>query len=299
MSEGATILCAGRIYCDLVFTGLDAAPEPGREVFADALKICAGGGAYITAAYLAALGEHVGLVGMLPAAPFGAIVRAEMDHNGVHAFCEETHDEDAQLTAALVTKTDRAFVTRRVGKAVPQSKIDALPLARHLHIGELTTALEHRDLLQVARASGMTISLDCSWDGQVLARNDVAEIIALVDLFLPNEDEARALETYCTHVQPRLATIVKRGPEGASCLRTGRDAIHAPGHQVELVDTTGAGDAFNAGFLSAWLAGQSMEAALALGNACGATAVSRVGGAGALPDLSGMSAADPLRQAAQ
>lgn len=299
MTGAVPILCAGRIYCDLVFTGLDGAPEPGREVFADALKICAGGGAYITSAYLAALGEAVGLIGMLPAAPFGTVVGEEMQQNNVQSFCEETHGQDAQLTAALVTDKDRAFVTRRVGDAVPQSQIDALPDARHLHIGELTTALEHPDLLRAAQARGMTISLDCSWDGQVLARPDLAEIISLVDLFLPNEAEAEALETYCTHVQPRLATIIKRGPNGASCLRTGREPVHASGHDVQVVDTTGAGDAFNAGFLSAWLAGQSMEMALALGNACGATAVARVGGAGALPDLCDLRDGPIITQAAQ
>lgn len=282
------ILCAGRIYCDLVFTGLDGPPEPGREVFADALKVCAGGGAYITSAYLAALGETVGLVGMMPAAPFGGVVSDEMQRNNVQSFCEETQGQDAQITAALVTQSDRAFVTRRVGSAVPQSQIDALPQARHLHIGELTTALEHPDLLRRAQASGMSISLDCSWDGQALTRPDLAEIISLVDLFLPNEDEAAALEACCTHVQPRLATIIKRGAKGASCLQTGRTAIHAAGLDVAVVDTTGAGDAFNAGFLSAWLAGQPMELALALGNACGATAVARIGGAGDLPDLSSL-----------
>lgn len=299
MSAGLPILCAGRVYCDLVFTGLDGAPEPGREVFADALKICAGGGAYITSAYLAALGETVGLVGMLPTSPFGGVVAAEMQQNGVHSFCEQTIGEDAQLTAALVTSKDRAFVTRRVGAAVPQGQVDNLPDARHLHIGELTTALEHPDLLRAAQASGMTISLDCSWDGQVLARPDLADIISLVDLFLPNEDEAEALETYCTHVQPRLATIVKRGAKGATCLRTGRTPVHAPGHSVQVKDTTGAGDAFNAGFLSAWLSGQSMEKALELGNACGATAVARVGGAGALPNLSDLHEGAFNQQAAQ
>lgn len=299
MTAGSSILCAGRIYCDLVFTGLDGAPEPGREVFADALKICAGGGAYITSAYLAALGEQVGLVGMLPAGPFGTVVSDEMAQNGVQPFCEQTLDQDAQLTAALVRGKDRAFVTRRVGAAVPQTQVDNLPEGRHLHIGELTTALEHRDLLRAAHAQGMTVSLDCSWDAQVLQRHDLSEIISQVDLFLPNEDEAKALEDHGTHVQPRLATIIKRGAAGASCMRTDRAPVHAAAQRVGVVDTTGAGDAFNAGFLSAWLAGRSIEMALALGNACGATAVARIGGAGMLPDLSGLRDTLADQQAAQ
>lgn len=286
MTGRMPILCAGRVYCDLIFTGLDDTPQPGREVYADALKICAGGGAYIAAAYLAALGNDVGLAGMLPAAPFGAVVDAEIRQNRVRSYCQQTEDHDAQLTAALVTATDRAFITRRVGAAVPQSMIDNLPDAKHLHIGEMTTALEHPDLLFAARARDMTISLDCSWDGQTLDRSDLSDIISLVDIFLPNEDEAKALQTRCAKAQPRLATIIKQGSKGATCLHAGHEAVHAPGHSVEVKDTTGAGDAFNAGFLSAWLGGHSMERALQLGNACGATAVARIGGAGSLPDLS-------------
>lgn len=299
MIASAPILCAGRVYCDLVFTGLNGVPEAGREIYADGLKVCAGGGAYITSAYLAALGERVGLIGMLPAAPFGAVVEEEMRQNRVQSYCVLTQGQDPQMTAALVTPTDRAFVTRRVGQAIPVEMIGNLPDARHLHLGELTTALEHPELLKAAQTRGMTVSLDCSWDGQVLARSDLTDIISLVDLFLPNEDEAAALEAHCTDVQPRLATIIKRGPNGASCLRTGRTPVHAPAHTVDVVDTTGAGDAFNAGFLSAWLAGHPMELALELGNACGATAVTRVGGAGALPDLSLLPDMAVEQQAAQ
>lgn len=299
MMDSQQILCAGRIYCDLVFTGLDDAPRPGREVYADGLKICAGGGAYITAAYLAALGETVGLVGMLPAAPFETVVKEEMQQNNVWSFCEPTKGLDAQLTAALVTGPDRAFVTRRVSAAVPQQKIDDLPSAKHLHIGELTTALEHPDLISAARQRGMTISLDCSWDGQTITRSDLSDLIAKIDIFLPNEDEAKALKRHKTRVEPKLATIIKQGDKGATAIMADSATLHTPVASVQVVDTTGAGDAFNAGFLSAWLAGSSWEEALELGNACGRTAVARVGGAGQLPDLSALRRVGFSAQAAQ
>jgi sugar/nucleoside kinase (ribokinase family) len=280
------ILCAGRIYCDLVFSGLDGGPVPGREVFADRLALRAGGGAYITAAYLSALGCDVGLMGVLPAPPFTVPVTQEMAQNRVVSHCTDpTQGDDPQITVALAHGGDRAFVTRRCGAALVLHKGAALPAARHLHIGELTTALDHPDLIAAARGQGMTISLDCSWDGRALADSRAAEIIASVDLFLPNGAEMDALQRNGIAVAPQVASIVKRGNQGAVVIASDGARQSAPACAATVQDTTGAGDAFNAGFLSAWLTGQPLADCLARANCCGALAVARLGGAGHLPDL--------------
>jgi sugar/nucleoside kinase (ribokinase family) len=280
------ILCAGRIYCDLVFSGLDGGPVPGREVFADRLALRAGGGAYITAAYLSALGCDVGLMGVLPAPPFTVPVTQEMAQNRVTSHCTDPAPaDDPQITVALAHGGDRAFVTRRCGAALVLQKGAALPAARHLHIGELTTALDHPDLIGAARGQGMTISLDCSWDTQALADPRAPAVIASVDLFLPNSAEAEALRQNGIAVAPRVASIVKRGNQGAVAIAAGGATQSAPACAATVQDTTGAGDAFNAGFLSAWLAGRPLAECLARANHCGALAVARLGGAGHLPDL--------------
>lgn len=276
------ILCAGRIYCDLVFSGLESGPEPGREVFADRLALCAGGGAYITAAYLSALGAEAGLMGVLPAAPLGACVTREMAVNRVASHCTQAADGDPQITVALAQGGDRSFITRRVGAAIAQAD---LPPARHLHIGELTTALAHPGLIAKARSRGMTVSLDCSWDADALADPRAAEAIASVDIFLPNAAEMAALAEAGIAVDPVLMTVVKRGAEGATLIGADRARLGAAATPATPIDTTGAGDAFNAGFLAAWLDGADLEDALRLANRCGAIAVGRIGGAGALPDL--------------
>jgi len=288
-----TILCAGRIYCDLVFSGLKGGPEPGREVFADRLALCAGGGAYITAAYLSALGRDAALLGVLPVPPFAAAVTTEMAQNRVTSLCTEPEPgADPQVTVALAQGGDRTFVTRRSGAALDLQKGAALPDAGHLHIGELTTALEHPDLIGAARAQGMTVSLDCSWDAEALADRRAQACIASVDLFLPNAAEAEALKQNGIIAAPRVATIVKRGDQGAVAIAGGGAPLSVPACSATVLDTTGAGDAFNAGFLSAWLAGHRLADCLTRANRCGALAVARLGGAGALPDLTDL-AADP------
>ncbi|MCC6304755.1 MAG: carbohydrate kinase family protein [Rhodobacteraceae bacterium] len=284
MSPPLDLVAAGRIYCDLVFAGLDAPPAPGREVYAGSLTIAGGGGAFITAAYAAALGLAAGLAGILPAPPFDAAVRGEAAALGIRSHCAPAPaGSDPQITAAIVTGGDRAFVTRRPGAALAEPL--ALPPARHLHVGELATLLDHPRLLALARAAGMTVSLDCSWDGAAFARPGVAEAIAAVDLFLPNEGEAARLLALGIALEPRVATVVKRGPAGARALPRGAPAVEVAAAPAAAVDPTGAGDAFNAGLIAAWLDGAPVAAALALGVACGAVAVARPGGATALPCL--------------
>ncbi|PRY26171.1 sugar/nucleoside kinase (ribokinase family) [Aliiruegeria haliotis] len=274
------VLCVGRVYCDVILSGLDRMPSPGTEIYADGVALRAGGGAYITAAYLAALGRPVCLAAQLPSGPLGALVRAEIDGAGLDAsLCASAESEDPQLTVALVDSSDRAFVTRRVGAAVPDVSDTALRRLGigHLHIGELATLAEQPGLLDMARRNGLTVSLDCGWDESLNA--EVAPLIGAVDLFLPNESEEHWLSGLGAAPSGDAAplTVVKCGGDGSRASRDGQ-RIEVTAEPVEVLDTTGAGDAFNAGFLHRWLSGDPLEACLAAGNRCGAVAVGAVGG---------------------
>jgi sugar/nucleoside kinase (ribokinase family) len=283
---GYEVLCVGRLYCDMVFSGLEGLPVLGQESFAEGLTIGPGGGAYITAAYLARMGMTSGLAAILPAPPFGDAMRRELERSDVNLDpCQPAAAHEApQITVAMVADGDRAFLTKRTGAALPAKLATYLarPGLRHLHIGELTTLLEHPDLIDMARAQGLSISLDCAWDSAALARRDLSEIIAQVDLFLPNAEERRALA-----LDPSLlrgtTIVVKDGAAGAYC-----GDVRVPARPTTPTDTTGAGDAFNAGFIAAWLSGAPLRAAMEAGTAAGAIAVSLPGGASGVPDLRGI-----------
>ena len=279
------VLCAGRVYCDLVFSGLDALPRLGRETYAEALSLHAGGGAWVTAGWLACLGRAVELCATLPAAPFDAIVTDAARAAGVRpGISTAATDGDPQVTCAMALGGDRAFLTRRPGSALPVDRADAIrrPGLAHLHVGELATLLECPDLVPAARAAGLTVSLDCGWDDAVFERHDLVERLTEVDVFLPNEDESAALVARGLPERPAPLTVIKRGARGATAIgEAGRRDV--AGRAVEPVDATGAGDAFDAGFVHAWLEGRSVERCLALGNECGARAVVRHGGASGLP----------------
>lgn len=270
------VLCVGRLYCDLVFTGLPAMPHLGRETYAEGVSLHAGGGAVITAAHLAQLGRPAYLAAYWPAPPFAECLRADVEAVGIAAaLCRPSESDEPQITVAMNGDGDRAFLTRRVGAAVPRLHRGDLAGIGHLHIGELATLIECPWLLDLARGAGLSISLDCSWDDRTTA--DVGALISAVDVFMPNEEEVAQLSHLGLTGLLAPLTVIKRGAAGASAV-TENASVDMPTVPVPVIDTTGAGDAFNSGFLDAWLSDLPLDRCLAAGNARGAVAVQQSGG---------------------
>lgn len=284
----AGVLCVGRIYCDLVFTGVEAMPTLGHERFARALDVTPGGGAFITAAHLAGLGRRAALVARLGLDPISQALEPVLAATGVDlAHVERAADAGPQVTVVVVQDGDRAFLSRRAGEARPATLQAALraPRARHLHIAEYATLVEIPELVGAAKAAGLTVSLDPSWDDTLIASPRLLEDCRGVDVFLPNAVEATTITGCATldEAATRLAAhfpvvVVKNGGEGATAI-AGPERLTLPAPAVPVVDTTGAGDAFDAGFLDRWLAGAPLGDCLAAGIARGSLSVQTVGGA--------------------
>lgn len=274
------VLCVGRLYCDLIFTNVPRMPTLGTEVFTGGLGIHAGGGGPITAAWLASLGHATTLASYLPAEPFRDHLSAEIARAGVDLSLSRpaAADLDPQLTVSIVASEDRAFLTRRPGAPCPDLTVADIRRAGvgHVHIGELSTLIERPGLLAAAREAGVTVSLDCGWD-ETLERAEIGQLLAGIDVFLPNAAEADHLDRLGVPARAAKLAVIKRGAGGASALVDGTE-IHDPALGATPIDSTGAGDAFNAGFLSAWLAAEPLAGCLRAGNATGARAIARRGG---------------------
>jgi sugar/nucleoside kinase (ribokinase family) len=258
------------------------------------VSLHAGGGAFITAATLAALGQRPSQFSILPAAPFDAIVLAELAATGVSSeLCPPAGSGiDPQITVAMTCGSDRAFLTRASGAAVPPIKATEMAAFSHLHIGELKTLEENPFLIDLARELGMTLSLDCGWQDQF--HRKAADLIAAVDLFLPNQSELDALTAIGVPENCAELTVVKNGEKGARARRRMQpDWVHQPTRPVPVVDATGAGDAFNGGFISQWLSGARLETCLETGNACGAISVQSAGGVGGLAGIAALHEKEP------
>ena len=159
------------------------------------------------------------------------------------------------------------------------------------------------EMFRAARARGQCTSLDLGWDPSGLW--DIAARCAVlphVSVIFPNRSELEAV-TGASEIGPVLQLLHEMGAERVALKLGGEGAVYAgpegearhPGYPVMVRDTTGAGDAFNAGFLREWLEGKAAEDCLALGNACGALTAGALGGTGGLLSLS--EARDLMRRA--
>jgi sugar/nucleoside kinase (ribokinase family) len=284
------VLSIGRLYCDIVFRGFDALPQLGEERFAREVSVVPGGGGFITAAHLASLGAPVALLSRIGLDPLSHAIAPGLAASGVDLrWLERAPDAGPQPTVVMVQGGERAFLSHRAGTACPATLRMALadPAVRHLHIAEFATLAEIPELVASAKLAGLTVSLDPSWDDAWIRDPDLVRRATGTDVFLPNAAEARAIAD-CEDLDQagrRLArhfsvVVIKDGAQGARLYQR-ELSLDLPAPQGgPVLDTTGAGDAFNAGFLAAWLAGRSPARALAEGIACGTLSVQGVGGAG-------------------
>ncbi|OSQ36466.1 ribokinase [Thalassospira mesophila] len=281
----------GRTYCDLLFSGVETMPVLGREVFSKNLAIEPGGGAFITAAHLHHFGRPAALLSRVGTDPLSIVLKSALDQSGIDLqFLEITGDAGPQVTVVTIQDNDRAFLSRRAGSAHPATLPAAWQWqnARHLHIAEYATLHEIPDLVFQARSHGLSVSLDPSWDETLIHGAHILDNAAGIDMFMPNLEEARAITG---HDDPVAAlnilakhfpvVALKIGKEGAYLAIDG-DILHQSAPDVVVVDTTGAGDAFNAGFIDSWLNKRPALECLNSGIQAGSQAVQMAGGAGKL-----------------
>lgn len=294
----------GDLNYDLVMADLTEEPAANREVLAGAHRLALGGSAGIFAAVLRALGSKVGFIGRIGSDMLGDLLRAALDARGIDtAGLRRGPEAQTGLTVSLVREGERALVTVPGAMALLRAADipwDQVGRARHLHLASyyLLAALrpEVPAILAKARALGLTTSLDTGWDpADRWEWPEIEALLPLVDVFLPNETEALHLTGAggAPEALDRLlaagagAVAVKMGARGALAGR-GAERLASPPYPVRALDSTGAGDSFDAGFIHLFTRGRELRACLDLGNACGALAVGRLGGAEDAPDEAGV-----------
>lgn len=286
------ILVVGEINVDLVFKHCHALPAPGREVLADDFCMTPGSSSMICAMGLARLGNPVAFRGKLGADSWGAYCLDALRAAGIDVAAVQP---DATLrtgvTVSLSTPQDRALVTfpGAIGALRADEVDDALLAgADHLHVSSyyLQRALrpDCRALFARAHAAGLSTSLDPGFDPEQAWASDLLGTLEEVDLFLPNELELAAitgrdnvLDGLRVLDNGRTQTVVKRGQLGCASLDQAQ-LLEVTAFAVDPVDSTGAGDSFDAGFLHAWLRGQALRDCMRWGSACGSLSTRRTGG---------------------
>jgi sugar/nucleoside kinase (ribokinase family) len=258
-----------------------------------------GGSACLFACQAAKLGLRVGILGRVGDDAYGQLVLRRLRECGVDTRWVQV---DARLKTGIgVTLCradgDRAILTYggSLNAVYPADVTDEFfASARHFHYCSyyLQTNLLPMvpAILRRAKSLGLTISLDTNWDPHETWDGGLAESLSQADLFFPNEQEARAITRVPT-VEQALNALLKRAPtvaiklgERGALVGRGSERLLSPVERVEKpLDTVGAGDSFDAGFVVGWLKGWPLGDCAALANACGrATTLAHGGIAGQL-----------------
>jgi sugar/nucleoside kinase (ribokinase family) len=283
------LVTAGETFDDFVFHGLARLPKPGEEIKTDSFARSPGGGAIITAVAAARLGLRCGVIASL-SREAARLLRAE----GIRVINVRRPEEPSAISIAMSTTTDRAFVTfNGMHATLPGRLRAALPRvrARHVHLALFPGACRPwiATIRSLARR-GVGVSWDFGWNPQLCADRSFAPLARTVDDLFLNRDEAIVYAGVATLVDALAhwrrspnRVIVKLGARGACVVGGEGREIRRAAPRVRVLDTTGAGDAFNGGFLAATLRGAGVADAVTLGNRIGALSTRRPGGLAGLP----------------
>lgn len=293
------VTIAGELNLDLILYGLPEQLAPERELLADRMMLTLGSSSAIVAHNLAALGSRVGFQSRIGDDPLGQIALDRLHEGGV----DITHvrrpggTSTTGLTVILHHAAWRNILTYAgtISELTwDDLDIDYLADSRHFHLSSfyLQRALRPRaaELLRTLKSRGLTISLDTNDDPDDKWDESIRDLFPFVDVFLPNEREickvagTEDLEAAITKVSQLVPlVVVKLGRRGALAQRGGT-RITSAASEVTPVDSVGAGDSFDAGFLHRYIRGADLADCLANGNVAGALSTTRAGGTEAFRD---------------
>ena len=299
-NKNLDVLAIGELNADLILTGLKQGPVLNQEIIADSYKKTLGSSTALCAGNIARLGLSVAFCGKVGKDEMGSFVLDELKKRDIDTrFCISDSQVETGLTLVLNWHGDRAMVSVLGATNTFSAKdfdINIIKSAKHLHVGSFFLLSSLRkdlsDIFKKAHEWGISTSLDTGWDDSGNWDYDIRSVLKYTDIFFPNETEALHITGTSSFVDAAAelekvcggTVTIKRGKNGACCFSGGKRYAVDAMEDVKVVDTTGAGDSFNAGYIYAYIKGFSAAECLEFGNACGNICVSTVGGSNA--DLS-------------
>jgi len=304
MTRNKPIICLGILVADIVGRPLRAVPDPGRLVLVDEMSLHTGGCASNAATALARLGLPVEVIGKIGADSFGDFVLNALAERGIGTK-GITRDKEVGTSATMVMVApdgERRFVHYIGANAhltLEDIDLSMVEAGSILHVaGSLVMpgidGQPTAELLRHARAAGVTTFLDTVWDDTGRWMDILAPCLPQIDYFVPSLPEGQALtgldaptEIARALLERGVRTVgLKMGEDGCLVMSGDGQAIRLPAFQVDVVDATGAGDAFAAGFIAGVWQGWPMEKTARFANAVGALCVTGIGASGGVRSLS-------------
>jgi len=292
----ALIVGLDPVYLDLVFSGLPEVPKPGQEIFAEDFAILPGG-VFNVAATLARLGVGVGLAADIDAGLVGDFVMSKVRDAGIDASLLRRQEHGGRaITVSYSLGGERSFLSFKdpyaewpeLYELYERTRPKALLCPGFPGIGDREEVVEA--LSRIGRDGRCSIFIDASHNRVTLDEEKVARAVSLADVFFCNEAECLQLtgaESWQEGADRLLAftgqVVVKLGAEGAAYMSHEESCIE-PAPDVDVVDTTGAGDCFVAGFVFGMLRGMSSRDCLRAAVFQGSSSVRAAGGTTSIMD---------------
>lgn len=292
------VTIAGELNLDLILYGLPEALPVERELLAERMMLTLGSSSAIVAHNLAALGCKVGFQSKIGTDELGSIAVERLAQGGVDVS-QVRRREGAQtgLTVIVQRETLRTILTYpgTIFELRPEDlDFEYLASAGHFHLCSyylqrgLTAHIP--EIFRRMKAAGLTVSLDTNDDPDDRWEGGLREALRYVDVFLPNAREAKRItgapdaESAAAELAQHVPLVVVKLGEAGAMAQRGQERVMSPAVRVEFVDPVGAGDSFDAGFLSQYVRGIDLETCLAWGNLAGAFSTTRPGGTEAFRD---------------
>lgn len=294
-SAAPTVTVIGCVQADVLMSPVTDLPRPGGTLLTDQMTIRVGGAGANAALAAAEAGARVRLIGCVGADQLGEWMRDQLAAAGLAEELVVIAGETTGLTVALESAArDRTFLTYlgvNAGWEADMIPDDALTCESLLlcdyFVAPRLRGEAARRLLDTARGRGARTFFDTTWDPggfSAPTRAELRDLLPSVDVFLPNEVEACAIADQpgdpaqaarALQIVSGGWVVVKLGPSG--CLAVGPDGseIRVPAPVTTVADTTGAGDAFNAGLVHALARGEAWPEALAVATRFATTVISR------------------------
>lgn len=287
------MMVVGELNADLILGRLNKPPVFGEEQRADSMTLTLGSSTAIFSSNAAALGSRVGFCGKVGSDSFGELVMNSLQENGVNRDYVMV-DPQLQTGATIIFEYEGDHMGVTYQGAMEHLAVSDVPdelfrKSRHLHTSTIFfqpgLKREIGSLFQRAKEFGLTTSMDTQWDPDEKWNLDLDELLPNLDFFVPNEQELIHLTSASTLDEALeslsgfdTTLVVKRGGKGA-LMRTGSEIHTQPAWNVpEIIDTVGAGDSFNAGFLHEFLQGKPLTECLWFGNLSAAVSTTKAGG---------------------
>lgn len=295
------VIVVGELNVDLIFNGLAGKlPRIGTEIIADEMTLTLGSSSAIFASNLSVLGPRIAFIGKVGRDNFASLIMKSLRGKGVDtSLILESASHNTGITVACSYGEERAMVTYPGAMehlVLSDISAEQLSAGRHFHLSNvfLQKGLKPdlTGLYRMAKQLGLTTSFDPQWDPDENWDIDLQELLPHVDLFMPNAEEIKHL-TATENLSEAIRSIsgaahvvvVKDGIRGAH-LWTKDVQMHLPVFKNnQVADTIGAGDSFNAGFISGFIRNKPLEECLKLGVLAGAINTTMPGGTTAFSDL--------------